>query len=140
MPRRSEASLSIAAFTPGLTRLNPPVEFTEGSIERSLFVETVRSVAADHFRGEDRPTLAEYCRTMALAQRASEELRAAAVVGDRVSPWLEVHRVATKTALALQVRLRIGARSRATTTRTGKATASPSFYDTMELPDDPSGS
>jgi hypothetical protein len=47
MPRRSEASLSIAAFTPGLKRLDPPVEFTEGSIERSLFVETVRSVAAE---------------------------------------------------------------------------------------------
>ena len=67
MPRQSQASLTVAAFSPGPRRLEPPAEFVEGSIERAIFLETAASVA-------------------------SEELAAAAVVGDRPSPWLEVYK------------------------------------------------
>src|SRR5262245_7146853 len=101
MPRRSEPSLTIAAFTPGVKRLDPPSEFTEGSLEWALFIETVRSVPADHFQAEDRVLLAEYCRTAALARRASEELAVNAVAGGEASPWLTVHQSAAKTMMAL---------------------------------------
>jgi hypothetical protein len=136
MPRHSNASLTIAAFTPGLKRLEPPPELAEGSVERAIFIETVASVPAGHFAAEDRVLLAEYARTAALARRASEELAVGAVVGGQASPWLTVHQSATKTMLALSVRLRIGARSRATTTRTAKASAAPSYYELMGTADD----
>jgi hypothetical protein len=74
MPRRSNASLTIASFMPGLKRVEPPPELSEGSVERAIFIETVASVPPEHFAPEDRVLLAEYARTAALARRASEEL------------------------------------------------------------------
>jgi hypothetical protein len=53
MPRRSTAALSIAHVGPGLRRLEPPPDMTEGSLERRLFLETVSSVVAHHFAAED---------------------------------------------------------------------------------------
>ena len=85
----SRASLTML---PGGRRgLEPPSEFAEGSIERQIFVETALSVPDDHFAPEDRVLLAEYCRSAALAKRASEELAVGAVAGNHPSPWLAVH-------------------------------------------------
>jgi hypothetical protein len=131
LPRRSNAALSIASFTPGLRRVDPPPELSEGSVERAIFIETVASVPPEHFTAEDRVLLAEYARTAALARRASEELAISATIGDRPSPWLEVHRVAAKTMMALSVRLRIGARSRNNHPRSDKGRPSPSAYDLL---------
>jgi hypothetical protein len=131
MPRRSNASLTIAAFSPGPRRLEPPPELSEGSVERAIFIETVASVTPQHFAPEDRVLLAEYARTAALARRASEELAISPTIGDRASPWLEVHRVAAKTMMALTVRLRIGARSRNNHPRSDKGQPSPSAYDML---------
>jgi hypothetical protein len=127
MPRKSEPDLSIAAIGP--RRLEPPPEL--GTMEAEIFRQTVASVPPQHFAGDDLPILAEYCRTAAIARRAAEALAISPVAGDRVSPYLEVHKVTARTAMALSVRLRIGARSRSTNTRRGKATAAPSYYDLM---------
>jgi hypothetical protein len=103
----------------------------EGSLERRLFMETVTSVAADHFAAEDAILLAEYARTAALAQRASQELAACATVGDRASPWLEVHSAAVRTLDRLAVRLRLGPRARQPHQRRGAGQARPSVYDAL---------
>ena len=48
--------------------------------------------------------VAEYARTAALAQRASEELAASAVVGSMPSPWLAVHGSAVRSMATLLTR------------------------------------
>jgi hypothetical protein len=133
MPRRSANALSVVSIGPGLRRLQPPADMTEGSLERRLFVETVSSVAPDHFAAEDGILLAEYVRTAALAQRASTELAACATAGDRVSPWLEVHSAAVRSLDRLAMRLRLGPRARQPTTqrRPGTGQVQPSAYDVL---------
>ena len=129
---RSTASLTIAVI--GLRRLDPPVEFAGGSLEGRIFVETVMSVPADHFAPEDRALLAECRRAAALAQRASEELAAGAVVGSMPSPWLAVHGSAVRSVALLSTRLRLGPRSRSHYTRKGKPVSAPSYYDLNDRP------
>jgi hypothetical protein len=133
MPRRSSNALSTVAIGPGLRRLQPPSDMAEGSLERQLFLETVSSVAADHFAAEDGVLVAEYARTAALAQRASTELAACATVGDRASPWLEVHATAVRSLDRLAMRLRLGPRARQPTAqrRPGTGRAQPSAYDAL---------
>jgi hypothetical protein len=134
MPRRSQASLSIAAFTPDLRRLEPPPEL--GGVEAEIFRLTVNSVAATHFQAEDLPLLCAYARAAALERRAAEELQAG-----HASPWLAVYGVAMRAVSTLSVRLRIGARSRSTNTRSPKPGLPPSAYDLMRgQRDDPWGS
>jgi hypothetical protein len=123
----SRASLTVL---PGGRRvLEPPAEFTEGSIERSIFLETALSVPADHFAAEDFVLLSEYSRTAALARRATEELAVSAVAGAIPSPWLAVHASAVRSMALLSTRLRLGPRSRSHNVRKSKLTAPPSYYD-----------
>jgi hypothetical protein len=133
MPRRSNNSLPVAYIGPGPRRLEPPPDMAEGSLERRLFMETVASVAADHFSAEDAILVAEYARSAALAQRASQELAAFSTVGDRASPWLEVHSAAVRSLDRLAVRLRLGPRARQPNTRRrpGTGQARPSAYDVL---------
>src|SRR5262245_14532845 len=127
MARPSDRSLTLAAFTPGPKRLEPPAELApEAAI---AFRATVASVPATHFQPEDMPFVAEYARASVLSQLASEQLAAEPLVDGRPSPWLEIYRTALKAALSLSVRLRIGARSRSTNTRTGKPVAPLNYYD-----------
>jgi hypothetical protein len=114
--------------------LEPPPEFTAGSIERQIFVETVASAPPDHFAGEDVALLAAYCRAMALERRASDELAACATVGNRASPWLDVYATATRAIATHAVRLRIGPRSRSANTRKAKPGLAVSYYDTHPAP------
>jgi hypothetical protein len=124
----SRASLTIF---PSRRVLEPPAEFTEGSTERAIFVETVLSVPDAHFAAEDKTLLAEYVRTACLAKRASEEFAIAATVGVMPSPWLQVHASAVRSMATLSTRLRLGPRSRSHNTRKAKVMASPvSYYDT----------
>ena len=131
MPRESQAALTIAHLNPG-RRLEPPPEL--GGIEAEIFRQTVASVAVDHFQPEDMTLLCAYCRAVALERRAAEELRACAVVSDRVSPWLAVHTQMARTMMQLSVRLRLGPRSREPNNRrrAAKSKAPPSYYETME--------
>lgn len=131
MPRRSAASLSIVAIGP--RKLEAPPELGEGSIEREIFMGTVASVAADHFAAEDLALLCAYSRACALERRASEELAACAVVGDRPSPWLDVHASAVRAMSTLTIRLRLGPRSRSHHTRTAKPGPAPSYYEQMGI-------
>jgi hypothetical protein len=134
MPRRSSASLSLAAFNADARRLDCPAELS--GIEAEIFRQTVASVSAGHFVAEDLVLLTQFARSAALARRASEELMVSATVGSVVSPWLAVHQSATKTMMQLSVRLRIGPRSRTPDDRRRSAQVGPtSYYDQMRLKD-----
>jgi phage terminase small subunit len=131
LPRRSAASLTVAAFTPGLKRLEPPADLQ--GIEREIFIQTVASLPASHFLPEDAEMLRTYCTSAALARRAAAETQASPLAGDRPSPWLKVHGSAVRSMAQMSVRLRLGPRSRDHNVRTAKTTASqPSYYDLME--------
>jgi hypothetical protein len=124
----SRASLTVF---PGSRRtLAPPREFTEGSIERAIFAESALSVPDDNFAPEDIVLLAEYCRTAALARRASEEMAVVATIGSMPSPWLAVRASAVRSMATLSTRLRLGPRSRSHNVRKSKLTAPVSYYDT----------
>jgi phage terminase small subunit len=116
---------------PGRRRpLEPPADFTAGSIERAIWVETTLAVPPEHFSPEDFVLLAEYCRAAAMARRASEELAAGAVAGSMPSPWLAVHASAVRSLATLSVRLRLGPRSRSNNTRRSKMPLTkPSYYE-----------
>ena len=124
----SKASLMLL---PGGRRvLDPPSEFGDGSVEREIFVKTVLATPPDHFAPEDVVLLAEYCRTAAMARRASDELAVSAVAGSMPSPWLAVHASAVRSLATLSTRLRLGPRSRSHNTRKSKLPLSPpSYYD-----------
>jgi len=77
MPRRSTASLTVAAFAPDRGRLGPPPEL--GGVEADVFRQTVASVSADYFAAENMTLLCAYARAAALERRAAEELQACAV-------------------------------------------------------------
>jgi phage terminase small subunit len=128
MPRRSEASLSIAHIGPGSRRLEPPADL--GEIEAAIFRQVVASVPYEHFAAEDLGLLCAYCRALALERRASEELATAAVVGRQASPWLEVYATATRAVATYAVRLRLGPKSRHpnNSRRMSKPTSPPSYY------------
>jgi hypothetical protein len=125
--------LSLAHIGP--RRLEPPVEFTEGSIERAIFKATIASVPPAHFQPEDAVLLAAYCRAAALERRASEELAVCGTAGDRASPWLAVWREALHALSSLTIRLRLGPKARHPDRRraTKPGAAPPSFYELMDL-------
>ena len=129
MPRRSEASLTIAHIGPGPRRLEPPAEL--GEIEAAIFRQTVASVPYEHFTAEDMGLLCAYCRALALERRASDELAATATVGSQASPWLAVYATAVRAVSTYAVRLRLGPKSRHpnNSRRMSKPTAPPSYYD-----------
>ena len=133
MPRRSAASLTI--LTSGPRRLEPPPELR--GTEADVFRQTVASMAADHFQGEDILLLAAYCRAAALERRAAEELQIGAVVGSMPSPWLAVHASAVRSMATLATKLRIGPRARnPANRRAAKAGPAPSYYDQMTTEQD----
>ena len=123
----SRASLTV--FPGGRRPMESPPEFTEGSIERSIFMETAMSVPPDHFAAEDIVLLAESARSVALAKRASEELAVSAVAGSMPSPWLAVHSSAVRSLALLTTRLRLGPRSRSHNVRKSRLPLAPSYYD-----------
>jgi hypothetical protein len=133
MPREPKSALALIHASPGARRLDPPPEFTEGSIECELFRHLVASVPFEHFTAEDMPLLTAFARAAALERRSGEELLAAAVMGDRPSPWLAVHGEATRAMAALATKLRIGPKARRPndSRRVAKPGAAPSYYETM---------
>lgn len=139
MPRQSQGALTLAHI--GLRQLEPPAEFTEGSMERAIFKATIASVPSNHFQPEDTVLLAAYCRAASLERRASEELAAGGIVGDRASPWLAVYAEAVRALSTLTIRLRLGPKARQPDRRrTAKASAPPSYYELTGMADDQNGS
>jgi phage terminase small subunit len=135
LPRRSTASLSVAAFTPGPRRLEPPADL-QGA-DREIFVQIVASLPASHFLPEDVPLLRAYCTTVALAKQAASELQICPVVGSAPSPWLKVHSSLIRSLAQLTTRLRLGPRSRSTNQRSAKSGRTPSAYETLGLSEPP---
>jgi phage terminase small subunit len=131
LPRRSSASLSVAAFTPDLRRLEPPTDLQ--GVERETFVHTVASLPASHFLPEDIPLLRAYCSTVALAKQAAAELQLCPVVGSAPSPWLKVHSSLIRSLAQLTTRLRLGPRSRSNNQRSAKSGRTPSGYEALGL-------
>jgi hypothetical protein len=130
VPHSRDHKASLTVLPGGRRVLEPPPEFTAGSIERRIFVETVLSVPPEHFAPEDRVLLSEYCSAAAMAKRASEELAVSAVAGAMPSPWLAVHASAVRSMATLAVRLRLGPRSRSHNVRKStKPVSAPSYYD-----------
>lgn len=127
MPRRSQASLSIAHIGPGPRRLEPPAEL--GEIEASIFRQVVASVAHEHFTAEDVGLLCAYSRAMALERRASDELQASAV--GSLQAWLPVYSASIRAIASLTVRLQLGPKSRHpnNSRRMSKPSSPPSYYD-----------
>jgi phage terminase small subunit len=132
MPRKSSAELSIVSYAQPSPRLAPPADFTDGSLERLIWQEVITGAAHDHFDASDRPLLAEYCRSAAIARRAAEELAVTAVAGGQPSPWLAVHVAAVRSMTSLAVRLRLGPKSRTPSQRATKRGPEPSYYDSVD--------
>jgi phage terminase small subunit len=123
--------LSLAHIGP--RRIEPPAELGEGSIEREIFRQTVASVPPAHFQPEDLTLLAAYCRAAALERRASDELAARGIVGDRASPWLAVYAEAVRAVSTLTVRLRLGPKARQPDRRAATPGTPPSYYDLQAM-------
>jgi phage terminase small subunit len=116
-------------------RLRPPARLQGRA--RAIFVHLVSHSAADHFRPSDQGLLERLCETQATAEQAAEKLaEEGAVTPDgRVSPWFQVHTVASRTASSLASRLRLTVVARSP--KTVKTQPGPqSYYDTMDLMED----
>jgi hypothetical protein len=131
LPRHSAASLTVAAFRPGLRRLEPPSDL-QGA-ERQVWMQTVGGLPAGHFLPEDTEILRAYCASAALERRAASELQASPLAGDRPSPWLKIHISAIRSMAQMSIWLRLGPRSRDHHVRSAKRLAvQASYYQLME--------
>jgi phage terminase small subunit len=112
MPRKSSVAVPFSEST--ATRIAPPDDLVAGSPERSLFLDLVLSVRADHFQPSDAPLLAAYCRALALEQTASGELAAGGYITaeGRPSPWLPVLQHAARTISTYSRMLRLNPSAR----------------------------
>jgi hypothetical protein len=70
---------------------------------RQLFLDVVLANDPTYFKPSDLPLLCRYAEAHALAARAA----VGPIAGDKASPWLAVHAVATKEVTALAMRLRL---------------------------------
>jgi phage terminase small subunit len=67
----------------------------------------------DHFQASDAPLIAEYCRAVAMAEQAGNELaRHGAVINGKVSCFITVQEKAHRSMVALAHRLRLSPQSR----------------------------
>ena len=80
-----------------------------------------------HFRGCDRPLLANYCEALVLSTQSHAELAAHGPVDGaaRCRLWLRVHAEATKSVAALSARLRLCPQSRYDRLKAGLTTREP---------------
>jgi phage terminase small subunit len=91
--------------------VRPPPDLD--ATEHRIFVDLVAAVPGNHFRAGDLPLLVQYCRAVAMAERAVAELRAGGpVVDGKVNPWTIVHTRAARTMVLLATRLRLSPSSR----------------------------
>jgi phage terminase small subunit len=115
MPRRSAASLSIVSPSGAPPRLQVPAELSGKAAQ--TFISIVAASRAGHFLPQDEGLLVEYCRAVALADEAANELRinGAVIIGVRgpqISPWTLVQEKAQRAMAALAVRLKLGPQMR----------------------------
>jgi phage terminase small subunit len=116
-------------------RLSPPLELQGRA--RQVFVDTVAACKAGHFLPQDTPLLAEYCRSVALAEQAHAALAlegpvVASPQGSKASPWITILEKAQRSLIALSMRLRISPQGRSPTTPT-RAARPLSYHERAEL-------
>jgi hypothetical protein len=115
-------------------RLRPPKRLT--GRPREIFLHVINNTAANHFRPADQELLERYCEAQALAEMAAENLFAPGGgpvdKNSKLSPWFQVHVVASRTANSLASRLRLTVSARSP--KAVKSLPGPvSYYDEMEL-------
>jgi hypothetical protein len=116
-------------------RLKPPAGL--GELEKKAFFDLISSVPSGQFQQSDLPLICRWAELTVLAEQAAGELAAAGPVtaDGRVSPWFSVHERATKSLVALALRLRLGPQSRAN--KAPKVLVGElSYYDRMRLEQD----
>jgi hypothetical protein len=127
MPRKSSAALSLATYSAGFGRLQPPS--TIGRLERELFIAVTASLDPQHFEPSDLPMLCAYVRACAMEQRAAETLQG----NPRDSDAVAVHSTAIRAMASLSLRLRLLPQSRKPNLRGRSRQAQPSAYQVMGL-------
>jgi phage terminase small subunit len=131
MPRKSAAALATKVDGKS-TRLAPYPGVTPEV--RALWLELTAACAPDHFRASDRPLLEQYCQSVSLAREAYGHLREEGpVVNGRHNPWLIFFEKANRACVALSARLRLSPQHRTDPKTVGRAKASLSYYERMEL-------
>jgi hypothetical protein len=99
---------------------------------RQLLLDVVLANDPTYFKPSDLPLLCRYAEANALAARAAAALlKAGPIVGDKASPWLAVHAVATKEVTALAMRLRLSPQARQP--NNPKRTPAVSYYERLQL-------
>jgi hypothetical protein len=101
---------------------------------RQLFLDVVLANDPTYFKPSDLPLLCRYAEANALAARAAAALlKAGPIVGDKASPWLAVHAVATKEVTALAMRLRLSPQSRQPNNPRSARTPTVSYYERLQM-------
>jgi phage terminase small subunit len=133
--RKPFESMEIATFERDSHRLRPPDCL--GELQKQAFIDLVTSCPASQFRRSDLSLLCRWAELSVMAEEAAFQLQTGGMViqgkeGQRVSPWFQIHRDATKELRSLSQRLQIGPRGRrqqAPKTVVGGV----SYYETMRL-------
>jgi phage terminase small subunit len=103
MPRKTfGASFAVSIEPP---RLQPPP--TLSAKEREVFQAVVSACDARHFRASDVPLLSRFCELSVMSERAARELRKAAVIDGKPSPWVIVREKSVRGLLAVATKLRL---------------------------------
>ena len=134
MPRRSEASLTIAHIGPGARRLEPPPRTLRRLKPQSSgrWSPASRTIIFPPRTAIRSPPIAGRSR---LSAGRAKSLRPRASLGSQASPWLAVYATAVRALSTLTVRLRLGPKARHpnNTRRLSKSVSPPSYYDTMTI-------
>jgi hypothetical protein len=131
MPKKSDDQPNVIPLHRQSSGLQPPTNLPRPG--RNLFVELVASNSPNHFRASDMPLLVQYCAAAVLNERAIGELRAAPVVGNKSSPWLNVFEKTARCMVALSMRLRLSPQARKPNQIKGKAPLPLSHYERTML-------
>jgi hypothetical protein len=133
MPRQSADAIALLPMDAEPPRLSPSSDLTEA--ERQIFTDIVLSVRPSHFMPCDRPLLAAYARAIALERLASGELARAGYVEEngKPSPWLAILQQASKSMLALSIRLRLSPQGRRPAITVERRAKQVSYYDEQAL-------
>src|SRR5262245_45074453 len=130
--RRPYATFDVATFGYPDERLRPPASL--GTREKRVFVDLISRTPAGQFRQSDMPLICRWCEATVLAERAAAELAAGSPVtpAGTISPWVSIHERATKSLVALALRLRLSPQGRADKAPKSLP-ARTNFYDRMSF-------
>jgi hypothetical protein len=101
---------------------------------RQIFLDIVFGNDPTYFKSSDMALLCRYAEANALAARAAAALlKVGPIAGDKASPWLAVHAVATKEVTALAMRLRLSPQSRQPNNPRSARTPPASYYERLQM-------